>query len=1056
MQETDVSKVTSTSEPVQGEDDILHTNHDEAVSSLHSASSELCSGGTGRQGEDLIGRNGVPALSEQRSPAFFFQQLFRNMEECERQSFSDSSCTSHAGVSPRSSTVLGYSGFRGTMERQPETSSPMSSPLQISSTPALTTFPNGLIESERVQEKMKEDTKPQPAAGLSSLLLHPLDEPFFSYDSSYSGDDTGGCGRDALRSLGSVRVVDIRRDTKRYGSYADQVFEDSLHGPVEELKAELLLPDVAGDQNDGLRRLVFRFTEGLSEDLRGEVWRRLLDVQTPDLGTIEKDLAEPSTVDEDQQRVIWNDVVRTRAHLPLFKKPETRAAMKSILMYICKTQNITYKQGLNEAFAPFFFITSPSFTVPIAVACFNRFLFRYLPYVHDDDFQALQCSFVLFQQLLTYHDPYLASYLVSHHVLPEMYVTPWFLTLFASKTQINILLCLWDYYIAENDRFLCCFIALALLLQSRSVIFVTEVSLLPETLAQMGFRSYGEMHMVWTHAKMLKCHTPSSFNARNATAQALGSTIETTNGQFVPDLSVCLSHSSELFYMLPREVITHCYGLTTSRPEHPAMVRSWKLFLLDLRPREAFDTGRLPLAISADVYSNDWKTTITNLVPFAHPAAASSPAAGFPTLADDRVKGDEEEGATQCHICLMGEGTPGDDESLTRQVYNFLVKELCLPRVSVAQGGYRAAHAAAKQLKLELIDHDPFCCGLCRSSTDVSDTQKGNERKHWFSVKSNSSTTLGSPREVGTPISADCKTKRGSVYFPTPSSLGALALMPSFFSRKMTSKSSEAPAKTTSGPDEESSPDVKNRTLSTLSKPAFFCSTGNPFSLSGVFTTPYLLSSTFKILEAPISQDNWRTITSRFAHVPVSYFGTESLLVAPCYINAIAVDPCCRSQLTLSSQCVPSSSFFVPTRRICQLIVSPKRIALASKILPPGSASVAATQSEPQTSDASSFPERGRSNSTPRSSVSCASSSIQSVEEVAERIVVEYAGFPVQDIFKVVLVKSSPEKAGFYFLPQPNELALSFALTFLDANMAFRALRHIRQLYRSMSSNRTS
>lgn len=46
--------------------------------------------------------------------------------------------------------------------------------------------------------------------------------------------------------------------------------------------------------------------------------------------------------------MIRSDVERTRAHIEEFRTDEARMNMEQMLTYYCKTEKITYKQGLNE------------------------------------------------------------------------------------------------------------------------------------------------------------------------------------------------------------------------------------------------------------------------------------------------------------------------------------------------------------------------------------------------------------------------------------------------------------------------------------------------------------------------------------------------------------------------------------------------------------------------------------------------------------------------------------------------------------------------------------
>lgn len=88
---------------------------------------------------------------------------------------------------------------------------------------------------------------------------------------------------------------------------------------------------------------------------------------------------------------------------------------------------------------------------------------------------------------------------------PELYVTPWFLTLFSSKVQLSLLLVLWDLYLLEGDRTFFCFLALAILVTNRARLLLTEVSQLPETLSKLSIHSLPELSHVGGDATCCCC-----------------------------------------------------------------------------------------------------------------------------------------------------------------------------------------------------------------------------------------------------------------------------------------------------------------------------------------------------------------------------------------------------------------------------------------------------------------------------------------------------------------------------------------------------------------------
>ena len=128
---------------------------------------------------------------------------------------------------------------------------------------------------------------------------------------------------------------------------------------------------------------------------------------------------------------------------------------------------------------------------------------QFLPkiYADDDEFIALQCSFVMFRQLMMYHDPELCTVLdqvtcvafvdsllptgvavvvvltsggqlllwcaPQYDVPPEIYATSWFVTLFARNLDVELVHLLWDFLIVYNHPPLVHCLLLALVEQNR-------------------------------------------------------------------------------------------------------------------------------------------------------------------------------------------------------------------------------------------------------------------------------------------------------------------------------------------------------------------------------------------------------------------------------------------------------------------------------------------------------------------------------------------------------------------------------------------------------------
>ena len=123
-------------------------------------------------------------------------------------------------------------------------------------------------------------------------------------------------------------------------------------------------------------------------------------------------------LDMPNQRVIKTDSERTR------NKQLTKNERKS--------EQIYYKQGLNEVLAPFMIFLRDGLSLCKVYLYFKNFVKNYLPCMFvDKEFKALQAQFLLFRLLIRYYDPEISIFLAANNIEPELYCMPWFLTLLA-------------------------------------------------------------------------------------------------------------------------------------------------------------------------------------------------------------------------------------------------------------------------------------------------------------------------------------------------------------------------------------------------------------------------------------------------------------------------------------------------------------------------------------------------------------------------------------------------------------------------------------------------
>jgi len=358
---------------------------------------------------------------------------------------------------------------------------------------------------------------------------------------------------------------------------------------------------------------------------------------------------------EPNQRVIKADCERTRGDTEYFRRPDIRSKMESMLTCWCQEQGVRYKQGLNEVLAPFIYLQT---TVGEAspdddqvYLCFRSFLRRYVPFFDSEDFIPLQCAFVFFRRLLLYHHPDLHNLLVERGISPDMFCTPWFLTLFASKMGLRLTYQLWDRIVDRGEAQFFVFLAVAVVANAKQAIFAAERSLLPEILASLGMLSEEDLESIWTIAERLQHATPVTFVARlkrnvlrsssrvtpgpSATASSPSSatvramcessparlpgqgTEGTEEARETPQTGEQIQGNDKesqrtlerleqerCFFVLPDEVVGNCYPPTdseNSKPWHLGQQRDWRLVLLDLRPLQEYEVSRLPASMRFDL-----------------------------------------------------------------------------------------------------------------------------------------------------------------------------------------------------------------------------------------------------------------------------------------------------------------------------------------------------------------------------------------------------------------------------------------------------------------------
>jgi len=188
--------------------------------------------------------------------------------------------------------------------------------------------------------------------------------------------------------------------------------------------------------------------------LRARVYAAILGVQLIGGEQLSATVAA-TALDLSNQRVLRVDCERTRQELEPFRSDEVKARLARILAFFCKCQMTPYRQGLNEVVAPVMTLSTCGTADPselgnlsdgVVYSLLQRLVSTFLPaaYGADDEFVGLQCALQYVRVLLNFHDPSLARILDQNSVTPELFATPWLITLLARGHRLPVVFEVWD------------------------------------------------------------------------------------------------------------------------------------------------------------------------------------------------------------------------------------------------------------------------------------------------------------------------------------------------------------------------------------------------------------------------------------------------------------------------------------------------------------------------------------------------------------------------------------------------------------------------------------
>ena len=466
------------------------------------------------------------------------------------------------------------------------------------------------------------------------------------------------------------------------------------------------------------------------------------------------------------QEQIKKDIERTKVRESILMSSFTQY-LEFFLTYYCKEQNIFYKQGLNEIFAPFILLKykikiSLSQIYNLIQGMINRFLPNY--FYEKETFYSLKSSLNVTTLLLKYHVPTIYNIFDNALISPEMYATNLLLTLMAHKFNLNIIYYFWDILITNNDILFIYYFIVAFLKYNSEEIINSDITIIPAVITKLTIDSIDELKEIIDIAFELRKYTPHSFRI------------------LVNHLQIYKFHSNELqkcykiikpdslitMPIFPKEIFYICYPNVKCPDEYCDNINDddninknnknnnniecefcnfyvtnkLNYIIIDLRilefgtfEEENEKTGFLPQMIMLEQKELKDENLAENLTErfekdkgLYHIILLTSKTNYFNDFEDDYYREIDNNNLNK-YFQIQSKVEKELNTELTKKInkkkkfklkeYDNLKKTLiCMlksnyPYISFAYGGFNAIHELSFKYKITLLNHDPNC-DLCK------------------------------------------------------------------------------------------------------------------------------------------------------------------------------------------------------------------------------------------------------------------------------------------------------------------------------------------------------
>ena len=201
-------------------------------------------------------------------------------------------------------------------------------------------------------------------------------------------------------------------------------------------------------------KLKSRTRKGIPDSLRGFIWQTFADVNNYYKVDLYKQLCESKDIDEETETVILKDLDRTFPHIYHFKDKYgtgQRSLYRVLSSYSKYNKSTGYVQGMGFISALLLTYMNEEMSFFMLHSLMKKKEYN-MEGFYLDGFPLLKPTFYVLLSLMKKHLPKIYETFQKYDLMPSMYASEWFITLFTRELDFKILVRIFDVFLLEGFK----------------------------------------------------------------------------------------------------------------------------------------------------------------------------------------------------------------------------------------------------------------------------------------------------------------------------------------------------------------------------------------------------------------------------------------------------------------------------------------------------------------------------------------------------------------------------------------------------------------------------